>query len=160
MIFSSAVGPLPNLDEHPRAAAFVLLRARRATALPGLFGMNRRPTRRGWLPRRDDPVFQSVNSISRRAGKNDVHIARTRAHCGEAGHNRWDYDYSLDEVKPDLIISSYPILKQKPSIRETGFGQVSDFYQDLNNQSQFAELYLAAFSIPRLRQSAFPAAHN
>ena len=30
----------------------------------------------------------------------------------------------------------------KPSLRETGFRQVSDFYQDLYNQSQFAALYL------------------
>ncbi len=30
MIFSSVVGPLPNVDEHPRAAALVLLRARPA----------------------------------------------------------------------------------------------------------------------------------
>ena len=88
------------------------------------------------------PYFNPSIRFHDMLGKNDLHIARTRAHCGEPGHNRWDYDYSLDQVKPDLIITSYPLLKQKPSLRETGFRQVSDFYQDLYNQSQFAALYL------------------
>jgi len=88
------------------------------------------------------PYFNPSIRFHDMLGKNDLHIARTRAHCGEPGHNRWDYDYSLDQVKPDLIFTSYPILKQKPSLRETGFRQVSDFYQDLYNQSQFAALYL------------------
>ena len=33
-------------------------------------------------------------------------------------------------------------MKQKPSLREIGFRQVSDYYQDLYNQSQFATLDL------------------
>jgi arabinofuranosyltransferase len=88
------------------------------------------------------PYFNPSIRFHDMLGKNDLYIARTRAHCGEPGHNRWDYDYSLDHVKPDLIITSYPLLKQKPSMRETGFRQVSDYYQDLYNQSQFAALYL------------------
>ena len=88
------------------------------------------------------PYFNPSIRFHDMLGKNDLHIARTRAHCGEPGHNRWDYNYSLDQVKPDLIITSYPILKQKPSLRETGFRQVYDYYQDLYNQAQFAALYL------------------
>lgn len=88
------------------------------------------------------PYFNPSIRFHDMLGKNDLYIARTRAHCGEPGHNRWDYDYSLDHVKPDLIITSYPILKQKPSLHQTGFRQVSDYYQDLYNQSQFAALYL------------------
>jgi arabinofuranosyltransferase len=88
------------------------------------------------------PYFNPSIRFHDMLGKNDLHIARTRAHCGEPGHNRWDYDYSLGVVKPDLIITSYPILKQKPSLRETGFRQVYDYYQDLYNQAQFAALYL------------------
>jgi len=75
-------------------------------------------------------------------GKNDLHIARTRAHSGEPGHNRWDYDCSLHKVQPDLIITGHPILKQRPSLRETGFRPAYDYYQDLYNQAQFAALYL------------------
>jgi hypothetical protein len=88
------------------------------------------------------PYFNPSIRFHDMLGKNDLHIARTRAHSGEPGHNRWDYDYSLDKVQPDLIITSYPILKQRPSLRETGFRQTYDYYQDLYNQAQFATLYL------------------
>jgi hypothetical protein len=88
------------------------------------------------------PYFNPSIRFHDMLGKNDLHIARTSAHCGEPGHNRWDYDYSLEKVQPDLIITSYPILKQKPSLRETGFRQTYDYYQDLYNQAQFAALYL------------------
>ena len=88
------------------------------------------------------PYFNPSIRFHDMLGKNDFHIARTRAHSGEPGHNRWDYDYSLDKVQPDLIITSYPILKQRPSLRETGFRQTYDYYQDLYNQAQFATLYL------------------
>jgi hypothetical protein len=88
------------------------------------------------------PYFNPSIRFHDMLGKNDLHIAKTRAHSGEPGHNRWDYDYSLDKVQPDLIITSYPILKQKPSLRETGFRLASDYYQDLYNQAQFVALYL------------------
>jgi arabinofuranosyltransferase len=88
------------------------------------------------------PYFNPSIRFHDMLGKNDLHIARTRAHSGEPGHNRWDYDYSLDKVQPDLIITSYPILKQTPSLHETGFRQAYDYYQDLYNQAQFAALYL------------------
>ena len=41
-------------------------------------------------------------------GKSDRHIARTRAHAGHPGHNKWDYAYSLGIVKPDLLITAGP----------------------------------------------------
>jgi hypothetical protein len=88
------------------------------------------------------PYFNPSIRFHDMLGKNDLHIAQTKAHSGEPGHNRWDYDYSLDKVQPDLIITSYPILKQKPPLRETGFRPAYDYYQDLYNQAQFASLYL------------------
>ena len=39
-------------------------------------------------------------------GKSDAHIARTSAKWGMPGHNKWDYDYSLGQIRPDLIITS------------------------------------------------------
>ena len=39
-------------------------------------------------------------------GKTDRHIARSRAHTGPPGHNKWDYTYSLGVVRPDLIVTS------------------------------------------------------
>ena len=88
------------------------------------------------------PYFNPSIRFHDMLGKNDLHIARTRPHSGEPGHNRWDYDYSLNIVRPDLIVTSYPILKQKPSLRATGFRRATDYYQDLYNQSEFAALYL------------------
>jgi len=38
-------------------------------------------------------------------GKNDRYIARTEAHRGMVGHNKWDFDYSLGQIKPDIIIT-------------------------------------------------------
>ena len=38
-------------------------------------------------------------------GKNDRYIARTKAHYGLVGHNKWDFDYSLGKFKPDIIIT-------------------------------------------------------
>jgi hypothetical protein len=41
-------------------------------------------------------------------GKSDAHIARTLAHAGPPGHNKWDYTYSLDCVRPDLLLTAAP----------------------------------------------------
>src|SRR6202158_2055914 len=88
------------------------------------------------------PYFNPSIRFHDMLGKNDPFIAQTRPHSGDPGHNRWDYDYSLDKVQPDLIITSYPILRQSLSRHQTGFRQVEDFYQDLYDQAQFAALYL------------------
>ena len=37
-------------------------------------------------------------------GKNDRHIALSEAKPGLVGHNKWDYEYSLGLIKPDIII--------------------------------------------------------
>ena len=38
-------------------------------------------------------------------GKNDRHIAKTKAHKGMVGHNKWDFDYSLGKIEPDIIVT-------------------------------------------------------
>ncbi len=75
-------------------------------------------------------------------GKSDVHIARSEPHSGQPGHNHWDYDYSLANVRPDLIVTTYPLPRGRPPRYQTGFRAVSDFYQDLYDQAEFAKLYL------------------
>jgi hypothetical protein len=41
-------------------------------------------------------------------GKMDAHIARTTAHDGAnvPGHNKYDFSYSLGELKPDIVIAN------------------------------------------------------
>ncbi len=41
-------------------------------------------------------------------GKCDAHVAHSTAHWGPPGHNKWDYKYSLGQLKPDIIISAFP----------------------------------------------------
>src|SRR4030095_12686941 len=41
-------------------------------------------------------------------GKCDVHVAHSPARWGPPGHNKWDYQYSLGQLKPDIIISAFP----------------------------------------------------
>ncbi|MGO9603197.1 MAG: hypothetical protein ACLQAT_07330 [Candidatus Binataceae bacterium] len=77
------------------------------------------------------PYFNPDIEFADMLGKNDSHISRTKAHSGMPGHNRWDYDYSLDLLKPDLIITSEPISKQRPSKREVGFRNVENYLEDL-----------------------------
>jgi hypothetical protein len=39
-------------------------------------------------------------------GKSDRSIAGSRAHWGPPGHNKWDYEYSLDQVKPAALVTA------------------------------------------------------
>jgi hypothetical protein len=41
-------------------------------------------------------------------GKSDPHVARLPARRGPPGHNKWDYAYSLGEIRPDLIVTAAP----------------------------------------------------
>ena len=41
-------------------------------------------------------------------GKSDRHIARTLAHPGPPGHNKWDYEYSLGRLRPALVVTAAP----------------------------------------------------
>jgi hypothetical protein len=42
-------------------------------------------------------------------GKSDAYIAHLPAKRGMAGHNKWDYAYSLGKVRPALILTSEPV---------------------------------------------------
>lgn len=58
------------------------------------------------------PYFAERPSIDM-LGKNDYELARHPAHTGsnKPGHNKFDYDYSLGQLQPDLIVAPvYPAL--------------------------------------------------
>jgi hypothetical protein len=52
------------------------------------------------------PYFLSDHRFHDFLGKCDAHIAHSPAHWGPPGHNKWDYEYSLGQLKPDIIISA------------------------------------------------------
>jgi hypothetical protein len=58
------------------------------------------------------PYFSNRNAIDL-LGKNDIKIAHEKAHGAEnifsledfrPGHMKWDYDYSLGQLKPDVVV--------------------------------------------------------
>ncbi|MBC8330807.1 MAG: hypothetical protein H8E28_02390, partial [Anaerolineae bacterium] len=55
------------------------------------------------------PYFSERPSLDL-LGKNDAYIAQLPAHSAETleeirpGHMKWDYDYSIGELKPDMIV--------------------------------------------------------
>jgi 4-amino-4-deoxy-L-arabinose transferase-like glycosyltransferase len=60
-------------------------------------------------------------------GKSDLHIARTLAHAGPPGHNKWDYTYSLGRVRPDLVVTAAPYKGATDAEMERQFEAGADY---------------------------------
>ena len=54
------------------------------------------------------PYFLPLHRFHDFLGKSDRHIASSRARRGPPGHNKWDYAYSLGQIRPDLIVTAVP----------------------------------------------------
>jgi arabinofuranosyltransferase len=83
-------------------------------------------------------------------GKTERRIAHTRAHPGPPGHNKWDYDYSLGQVKPDLILTAGPFGfpdELDASRRRTKRTHDDSFHPDL----WFDPIFRAEYRMNRLR---------
>ena len=54
------------------------------------------------------PAYYSHRTMLDLLGKNDTFIATSTPH-GDffPGHNKWDYDYSIGELRPDVIFQTY-----------------------------------------------------
>lgn len=65
----------------------------------------------------------------------------TEAHSGRPGHNRWDFDYSLGQVRPDLIITTYPLPCDRPPLHNAGFNRSGTFYEQLFDHARFQKDY-------------------
>jgi hypothetical protein len=50
------------------------------------------------------PYYMPEHRFHDLLGKSDRHIAGTSARHGAPGHNKWDYEYSLGRVAPDVLI--------------------------------------------------------
>jgi hypothetical protein len=54
------------------------------------------------------PAYYSHRTMLDLLGKNDTFIATSAPH-GDffPGHNKWDYDYSIGELQPDVIFQTF-----------------------------------------------------
>jgi hypothetical protein len=52
------------------------------------------------------PYFMSDQKFHDVLGKSDRYIAHTQSKWGAPGHSKWDFDYSLNTVKPDVLITN------------------------------------------------------
>jgi hypothetical protein len=50
------------------------------------------------------PYFEPRLRFHDLLGKSDRHIANSRVKWGAVGHNKWDFDYSLNVVRPDVVV--------------------------------------------------------
>ncbi len=71
-------------------------------------------------------------------GKVDRHIARTPHKRGSPGHSKWDIDYSLGELKPDLIIASDAV----KAVLEGSKMKLREYDKALFENAIFRENYL------------------
>jgi arabinofuranosyltransferase len=83
-------------------------------------------------------------------GKAERRIAHTRAHPGPPGHNKWDYEYSLGVVKPDVILTAGPFAfpdDLDASRRQVKRTHDNSFHADL----WFDPIFRAEYRMNRLR---------
>jgi hypothetical protein len=79
------------------------------------------------------PYFMPNQRFHDLLGKSDRYLARTTAHPGMVGHNKWDYGYSLGRVRPDLILTAAPFtdMSDQSAAREASMGLPISFHQAL-----------------------------
>ena len=53
------------------------------------------------------PAYAMDRPLHDLLGKCDKHIARTKSKGLRPGHNKYDYDYSLNKVRPDVVLETY-----------------------------------------------------
>ena len=75
-------------------------------------------------------------------GKVDSHIARLPAKPGllMPGHNKWDFDYSISQLKPDLVIAPAADVMRDETLRASTYGKwYPQFTQELYAHPGFRE---------------------
>jgi hypothetical protein len=63
------------------------------------------------------PYFLNDFVFDDMLGKSDVFIAHSKVKWGPPGHNKWDLDYSLSHLKPNLIIGEYRLVPDDDTAR-------------------------------------------
>jgi hypothetical protein len=57
------------------------------------------------------PYFLPEHRFHDFLGKSDRRIAHGKARPGPPGHNKWDYAYSLGQVRPEVIVTTAPFVR-------------------------------------------------
>jgi hypothetical protein len=59
-------------------------------------------------------------------GKNDRHVAHLKPHPGPLypGHNKWDYDYSIGKLRPDIVVQLWSDPPSSAQMADWGYVQV------------------------------------
>ena len=86
------------------------------------------------------PYFNPDTRFHDMLGKSDRRIASGPARNPVPGHNRWDYAYTLDEVRPDLLITS-ELPKRTPAMNEETFAPRDGYNMDLFDKRAFQAHY-------------------
>ncbi len=83
-------------------------------------------------------------------GKSDSYIAHSEAHPGRVGHNKYDYEYSLNKFQPTYILSLMPSIN---SLTDSNYihRPMGDFnWHLLLNSSQFMTNYGKQYLRPEI----------
>ena len=154
LLMALAVVSAERLIARPNLCAAVLLMCVISTPLivPGYFnnlaagGYNVDNVRIGLLLKHNSPAAAKAADFSAGSvfyfseggaidllGKSDKHIARLAAIPANdrPGHNKYDFDYSLGELKPDFVIAPFHLPVDEERVRALSHGEwswMSDFY--------------------------------
>lgn len=73
------------------------------------------------------PYLMPEQTFNDPLGKCDKRIAHMQAKWGPPGHNKWDFDYLLNEIKPAVIITNQPLSQLRDSSKARSLNDKLDF---------------------------------
>jgi hypothetical protein len=77
------------------------------------------------------PYFMPEHRFHDFLGKSDRVIARSAAHRGPVGHNKWNYEYSLGQVAPSVIVTAAPFDSDDEAVYRSRLGLDFGFVPEL-----------------------------
>jgi hypothetical protein len=89
------------------------------------------------------PYFKPDHRFHDMLGKSDRRIAHSRAHAGPPGHNKWDFAYSIGELRPALIVTAGPFAGATDAemARRAATGEDFGFHPELWIDPSFRRFY-------------------
>jgi len=107
----------------------------------------------------EEPVLNCIDSdgenpftkgITTYLGKMDPYIAMQETKGNVPGHNKWDFEYSLGEKKPEISLSVYRLNDNEPLLQQLHDIQERNYYVgDLYKSNAFLTNYYLAYRVDR-----------